>query len=67
MLQTGRSRVRFPMTSSDFLINLIFSSRTMILGSTERLTEMSTRNLPGSKGRPTLKADYFTAISEPNV
>jgi hypothetical protein len=28
------------------------SSRTMALGSTQPLTEMSTRNLPGSKGRP---------------
>jgi hypothetical protein len=28
------------------------SSRTMALCSTQSLTEMSTRNLPGSKGRP---------------
>jgi hypothetical protein len=28
------------------------SSRTMALGSTQPLTEMSTRNIPGSKGRP---------------
>jgi hypothetical protein len=28
------------------------SSRTMALWSTQSLTEMSTRNLPGSKGRP---------------
>jgi hypothetical protein len=28
------------------------SSRTMALGSTQPLTEMSTRNLPGGKGRP---------------
>jgi hypothetical protein len=28
------------------------SSRTMALWSTQHLTEMSTRNLPGSKGRP---------------
>jgi hypothetical protein len=27
------------------------SSRTMALGLTQPLTEMSTRNLPGSKGR----------------
>jgi hypothetical protein len=41
------------------------SSRTMSLGSTPRLTEMSTRNLPGSKGRPARKADNLTAICEP--
>jgi hypothetical protein len=28
------------------------SGRTMALGSTQPLTEMSTRNLPGCKGRP---------------
>jgi hypothetical protein len=28
------------------------SSRTMVLGSTQPLTEMSTRNLPGGKGLP---------------
>jgi hypothetical protein len=27
------------------------SNRTMVLGSTQPLTEMSTRNLPGVKGR----------------
>jgi hypothetical protein len=37
------------------------SSRTMALGSTQPLTEMSTRNLPGGKGRPARKAD-LTAI-----
>jgi hypothetical protein len=40
-------------------------SRTMALGSTQPLTEKSTRNLPGGKGRPARKADNFTAICEP--
>jgi hypothetical protein len=40
------------------------SSRTMALGSTQPLTEMSTKNLPGGKGRPARKADNFTAICE---
>jgi hypothetical protein len=39
----------------------------MALGSTQRLTEMSTRNLPGGKGRPARKDDNFTAICEPVV
>jgi hypothetical protein len=43
------------------------SCRTMALGSTQPLTEMSTRNLPGSKERPARKADNLTAIFEPNV
>jgi hypothetical protein len=40
------------------------SSRTMALGSTQPLTEMSTRNLPGGKGRSACKADNLTAICE---
>jgi hypothetical protein len=43
------------------------SRRTMALGSTQPLTEMSTRNLPGGKGRPVLKADNLTVIYEPIV
>jgi hypothetical protein len=39
----------------------------MALGSTQPLTEMSTRNLPGGKGRPARKAETLTAISEPIV
>jgi hypothetical protein len=39
----------------------------MSLGSAEPLTEMSTRNLPGGKGRAARKADDFTAICEPIV
>jgi hypothetical protein len=43
------------------------SRRTMALGSTQSLTEMSTRNLPGGKGSPARKADNLTAICEPTV
>jgi hypothetical protein len=43
------------------------SSRTMALRSTQPLTEMSTRNLPGGEGRPARGADNLTAISEPIV
>jgi hypothetical protein len=34
----------------------------MGLVSTQPLTEMSTRNQPGGKGRPVRKADNLTAI-----
>jgi hypothetical protein len=37
----------------------------MALESIMPLTEMSTRNLPGDKGRPTRKADNLIAICEP--
>jgi hypothetical protein len=44
------------------------SSRIMALGSTQPLTEMSTRNLPGVKGGlPACKADNLTAICVPIV
>jgi hypothetical protein len=43
------------------------SSRTMALGLAQSLTEMSTRNLPGSKGRPVRGDDNLTAICEPIV
>jgi hypothetical protein len=36
----------------------------MTLGSTQHLTEMSTRNLPEGEGGPTRKADNLTAICE---
>jgi hypothetical protein len=39
----------------------------MALGSTQPLTEMSTRDLPGGKARPASKADNLTTICEPIV
>jgi hypothetical protein len=39
----------------------------MALGSTQPLTEMSTRNLPGGKGRAARGAAHLTAICEPIV
>jgi hypothetical protein len=43
------------------------SSRTMALRSTQPLTEMSTRKLPGGKGGPARKADNLTAVCEPII
>jgi hypothetical protein len=52
----------------DFFFNLPNpSSRNMALGSTQPLTELSTRNIPGGKGRPARKADNLTAMCEPIV
>jgi hypothetical protein len=39
----------------------------MALGSTQPLTEMSTRNIRGGKGRPARKTNNLTAISKPIV
>jgi hypothetical protein len=43
------------------------SSRAMALGSTQPLTEMSTRNLSGVKRCPERKTENLTAICEPVV
>jgi hypothetical protein len=43
------------------------SSHTLALGSTQPLTEMSTMNLAGGKGRPASEADNLIAIFEPIV
>jgi hypothetical protein len=66
MLQAGRSRVRFSMRSLDFLIDLILLA-ALALGSTQPLTEMSTRNLPGGKGQLAHKTENLTAICEATV
>jgi hypothetical protein len=62
MLQAGRSRVRFPIRFFNWSNP---SSRIIVLGSTQPLTEMSTRNLPTGKGRSATKTDDFNAICEP--
>jgi hypothetical protein len=66
MLRVGRSPVRAP-DEVDFFNLPNPSSRAMALGSTQPLTEMSTRNFPGGKKRPARKADNLAAIYEPNV
>jgi hypothetical protein len=66
MLQVGRSPVRVP-DEVDFFNLSNPSSRTISLRSTQSVTEMSTRNLPGGKKRRARRADNLTAICEPNV
>jgi hypothetical protein len=62
MLQTGRSRFPLAIKSLDFSIDLFLPAG----GSTQPLTEMSTRNLPGGKEQPARKTD-LTSICEPTV
>jgi hypothetical protein len=66
VLQAGRSPVRVPDEVEFFNLPNSYNS-TMALGSTQPLTELSTRNLPGGKKRPALRADNLAAICEPNV
>jgi hypothetical protein len=67
MLQDGRSPVRVPDEVDFFFSFPNPSSRTMTLGSTQSLTEMSTRKLPGGKKRPARTADNLATIYEPNI
>jgi hypothetical protein len=66
MLQAGRSPVRVP-DEVDFFNLPNPSSCTMALGSTQPLTEISTRKFPGGKKQPVRRADNLAAIYEPNV
>jgi hypothetical protein len=66
MLQAGRSLVRVP-DIVDFFTLPNPSSPIMALGSTQHLTEMSTRNFPGAKKRPVRRVDDLAAICELNV
>ena len=45
VLLVGRSQFRFPMLSLGFFSLTFSSGRTMALGLTQTLTEMSTRNI----------------------
>jgi hypothetical protein len=63
ILQTGRPRVQFQMKPLDFTINLIFPAALWPWGGLSFLTELSTRNFPGGKGRP----NNLTAIFPPIV
>jgi hypothetical protein len=62
MLQAGRSPVRITDEVNFFSLPNP-SSRNTALGSTQPLTEMTARNLPGGKKRPVRRADNY----EPNV
>jgi hypothetical protein len=63
MLQAGRPPVRVP-DEVDFFNLPNPSSSTMALRSTQPLTKMSTRNLPGGKKRPARRVDNLAAICE---
>jgi hypothetical protein len=66
MLQAGRSPLQVP-DEVEFIHLPNPSNHTEVLGSTQSLTEMSTRNLPGIKKRPAHRVDNLAAVYEPNV
>jgi hypothetical protein len=70
MLQAGRSQVRVPMRWIFFFNLPKPSSRNMAQVSTQPLTEMSTRNLPGgvkSGRRLTILPASVSRLSRENV
>jgi hypothetical protein len=67
MLQAGRFTGSTPNEVTAFLNIPNPSSCTMAPGSTQHLREISTMNLPRSKGKPACKADNPTAICEQTV
>jgi hypothetical protein len=66
MIQAGRPLVRLQDKVGFFNLPNT-SNRTMALVSTQRLIELSTRNLSVGKKRPAHMADNLAAICEPNV
>jgi hypothetical protein len=67
LLRTGRSWVPVPMRSLNLLNLPNPSSRTMALGLTHPLREMSTEVSSGGNARPARKADSLTATCEPII
>jgi hypothetical protein len=68
MIQAERSPVPVPDRGIFFFFNLLNpSSRTMAMGSTQPLKEISTRKFPGGKKRSAHRADNLAAICEQNV
>jgi hypothetical protein len=66
MVQAEGSPVRV-LDEVDFFNLPIFSSRTIAMGPTDTLVEMSSRNLPGGEKRPARTADKISATCELNV
>jgi hypothetical protein len=66
MLQAGRSPVRVSDEVDFFNLPYLFS-RTMVLGSTQPLTEMSSRKFPAGEKVPAIRADNLTAMCEPTA
>jgi hypothetical protein len=66
MLQAGMLPVRV-LDEADFFNLPDPSTRTMALGSTQPLPDMSTRNLPGGKKEQARRADNLATVYEPNV
>jgi hypothetical protein len=68
---TGTTMCRFAGSVPDEVVGFFNlpnpSSRTVALGSTQPLTEISTVTLSGNKRRLARKADNLTAICEPIV
>lgn len=65
MLQAGILQIQFLVRSLSFFNLSKPSSHTLTMGSTQSLTETSTRNVSGGKVRPACDADNLFAIRPP--
>jgi hypothetical protein len=63
-MRSQKVAVSIPEEIIEFFIWPNLSSRTMTLWSTQPLTEMSTRNLPGGKGWQARKDDLTTIFEQ---
>jgi hypothetical protein len=67
-MQLFSIRRKVPVLIPDEVIGILnwpnFFSLKMAVGSTQPLIEMSTKILPGGKGRPGRKADNLSAVCE---
>jgi hypothetical protein len=71
-LESCATSRKMAVSNPDMLIGFFFnffnpSSRTVALGFTQPLTEMSTRNLPGGNCRQVRKTYNLSAVCEPTV
>jgi hypothetical protein len=57
----------FSSEAIGFVSKTSTTGNSMALGSTHHLTEVSARNRPGGKGRPSCKTNNLTAISLSSV
>ena len=60
--EAGKSRVRFPIVSLDFFVDIFHTSRTIAPESTQPLTQINTMTISREKRRLLFRADKLTTF-----